>query len=156
MATLCSSETFIIQKGPYAGHERGDSVTLKQLISEECANYYAKMGKTNDYCCAEWTPDHRCVYFTANGFPRCGYFERSVLPLEPGLESVYHAERESQAPLSAREKQKIRVSVMPICAMCGKPFKRSSNRQRYCPQCRKVARQKAVRESVARHRRDAV
>ena len=68
----------------------------------------------------------------------CTYFQRSVLPTNPALQS------------DVNEKQKgKREGTIKQCAQCGKPFLPASNRQRYCEACRIEAERK---RNAANHR----
>jgi len=110
------------------------------LVTSECANHFGNLNGTSDYCCLEWTPDHRCVYFLEEDNPRCRYFEESVLPLDKEIETAYYAERFPEVAISQDD--------LATCAKCGKRFAATSNRQKYCQGCRK----KADRERSARYR----
>jgi predicted Zn-ribbon and HTH transcriptional regulator len=89
---------------------------------------------------------------------RCGYYEKYVLPEQPKLEALYWADRKARAQdtvLTALQIGQIvrRFEQEPIpCEKCGKDFRPESNRQRYCPTCRKavVREQNRTRKQKAR------
>lgn len=123
---------------------------IQDLVRNECANYCGKFNTREHYCCYEPTPDFKCVLFrTDNALPRCKYFEESVLPLDPATEAIYRTERMDNIKLSKNERESIRNRFKSTCVICGKQFKPTSNRQRFCPGCRK----QAARERDARYRK---
>lgn len=80
--------------------------------ANECASHSRTLNGISNYCCLEATPDFQCVFFTSKEkFPRCRYFEQSVLPLDPALEAVYYQERDEARELTKAEIQAIRDSL---------------------------------------------
>jgi hypothetical protein len=64
---------------------------VKRLVTLECANYQ-KTGpmKTQNYCWGrEKSQDGICDYFLKE-LKKCAYFEKCVLPINPGLEDDYN------------------------------------------------------------------
>jgi hypothetical protein len=61
---------------------------IKFLIREECANYFSD--NATHYCCSK---DGKCIFFTNSEFPRCKWFEQSVLPIDKILQRSYAEDR---------------------------------------------------------------
>lgn len=117
-----------------------------------CVNKVRKLART---LCASFegpdgcigTPLSRpdCVYFRHDLIKyRCKYFESHVLPSDPALKFEYHSQIENQkAPEPPKN--------IAHCESCDKSFKRTSNRQKYCPPCGEEAQKEATRKRVKRH-----
>lgn len=113
---------------------------IQRMASGICANFTA-----SDQCLIELDDKLTCRFFRDTSKPddiRCRYFETSVLPAEPLLESRYWGGGQSVASDS--------------CTRCKRPFVRKSNRQKYCTACRDVVRRGQVREAVRMTRNTTV
>jgi hypothetical protein len=117
------------------------------LAAAECANYLKSANSKKDYCIAEWTEDHRCIFATTDD-ARCGYFEECVLLLDRELQAMFLADRTARAagdtikPDTLRRVGAAAREEIP-CLKCGKPFSPRSNRQKVCPSCRaQIGREK--------------
>ena len=71
----------------------------------------------------------------------CTYFQRSVLPTNPALQSDVNEKLEGK-----------REGTIKQCAQCGKPFLPASNRQRYCEACAKEAERKKTAQRMREYR----
>lgn len=127
---------------------------LKSLITNECANY----SSNNNYCCLEQYRDNKCIYFLPDEEkPRCGYFEKCVLPLDIGLKEVYYRELQEEK-LTKNERQEImkevkeRNKIKLLCEKCGREFTANSNRQKYCKECKKVIQREQIKKRVNKFR----
>lgn len=111
---------------------------VRSLARSSCANHSNIHIK--DGCLVELDGNLTCRYFRDNGeHARCRYFESSVLPSDTGLEARYFGGTKSN---------------LVRCAMCHKDYVRTSNRQRYCTDCRDRAQTEARRKRDARYRRN--
>lgn len=116
---------------------------VRRLVVNECANHAREQNGIRDYCCYEWTEGYRCIYVLKDA-ARCGYFEKSVLPVDVALEALYRADRKAQAAgyeltkLQARVALEAAIGPASICAKCGKSFQARSTRQKHCASCRKA------------------
>lgn len=72
-----------------------DKQKVKNLAFAECANHSREMNGSHNWCLAR--EDHTCAFASDEKMPRCGYYERAVLPLEPELRAVYLASRRAAA-----------------------------------------------------------
>ncbi len=131
------------------------SLAVRRLVIDLCANHSREQSDVRDYCCLEWTQGNRCVLMLETG-ARCGYFERSVLPVDRRLEALYWAERRAQAggyrltQVQACVALDTLSSPVLTCERCGKQFEAASNRQKYCPPCRKAVANEQKRLSKAK------
>ena len=68
---------------------------IRRLVSSDCANYSRSLNDITNYCCLEKTEGCVCMYFIQNeGNPRCGYFEKCVLPMDPMIHMEYVKNKE--------------------------------------------------------------
>lgn len=76
---------------------------IKRLVADECANHQRTGPEgLKDFCwMREKSNAGKCVFFT--GKEMCGYFEKSVLPLNPDLEEDYKNERTESRDLVVGE-----------------------------------------------------
>jgi len=124
---------------------------VRRLIKELCANF-GETGSTEvkNWC---WPRDKACRFFTGDDPGRCGYFEESVLPTDPGLQAEYSAfyalEEPTDPDMAAPRKQ---VTENWRRCKCGKTFTRKSNRQVLCDDCSKAQKKKKSRERKQRQR----
>jgi hypothetical protein len=125
----------------------------RKLVADECANYF------NDgyYCCVK---DGKCVYFDLDDpRDRCRYFENNVLPLDKDYEAIYRQEL-IQGKMSEAEKQEIvkahreKNKIRKTCQQCRKIFLAESNRQRFCPDCKKTVRRQYQRDLMQKRRNE--
>jgi uncharacterized paraquat-inducible protein A len=122
-------------------------ITPAQLVIRECANH------DNKNC---FIMDKRCRILTGEK-ARCQYFEEFVLPLEPELQAVYMAEIKAEAAgyeLTREDKRQIIATAKPRvkCIRCEGIFDAESNRQKYCPRCRKTINREQTRKRVQKLR----
>ncbi len=99
--------------------------TSTSLIKKECANYFQDSGASNkvkNYCCLL---NSTCKFFAEDNKPRCQYFEKGVLPLNPELEFRYRKERSLST-----------LNIQATCKNCLEPFIRNSNKEKYCHKCK--------------------
>ena len=90
------------------------NLKIKKLIKKSCANYFG------ENCCL-FDDGYGCPCVQINSCHlMCNYFKNAVLPLEPSL-----------------EKELLGYNSKELCALCKKPFEKTGNNQRYCPQCSK-------------------
>ena len=135
---------------------------VKSLAFSECANYSAVLDGRRNQCLARG--GHPCVFVSEEDMPRCGHFERAVLPLAPALEAVYFASREAATQgytLTPLQTEIARESVSGPqprvrCKKCGLIFAASSNRQHYCPECRESVRREQSRARKSRQRSQVI
>ncbi|WP_353961217.1 cysteine-rich VLP protein [Paenibacillus sp. S-12] len=114
------------------GHYLSTIKRIQKLAHEQCANFTEP-----NRCLLELDNELTCRFFRECRKPddiRCRYFEESVLPAEPLLESRYWG---SSASIQSDN-----------CVRCKCPFVRKSNRQKYCTTCRDEVRRGQVREAV--------
>lgn len=117
---------------------------LLQFIKDECANYLAGLGKFKTYCCLEKYNNNQCVYFITEENPRCTYFERCVLPLNPEMELLYYRQLGNGAvPTSTPV-----TTVTTTCQRCGKSIVVRSRRQKYCDLCKKMVRRERIMQKL--------
>jgi len=132
-------------------------------VRELCANHLSRGPRgIQGYCLLEWTEGHRCVFATeTDSLPRCRYFEEAVLPDDPRLEALYHAERRAAAVGYELTKQQRNLVMEEAaargkprvnCSRCGEMFLANSNRQKMCEGCRKEVRREQSRERVKKAR----
>lgn len=115
------------------------SKKVRKLAKNFCATF-----EDTDGCML--TPLNRpdCVYFRHDQLKyRCKYFESHVLPSDPKLEAEYHEEVNS--------KKEVEKNIGG-CEMCGKSYKKTSNRQKYCPSCKDRAETESRRKRDAKYR----
>lgn len=115
---------------------------IKSLIANECAGYDKKAHGISNYCCHEPDETRQCVYFQEDNTRRCSYLEEYVLPLEPEVQALYHAELNARARGYELTKYQKKLAVEAIkleakCQECGKMFNPKSRRQKTCDFCRK-------------------
>jgi hypothetical protein len=109
---------------------------IQRLVRSSCANH--SEAHVKDGCLIEPDGLLTCRYFRDNSKgARCRYFETSVLPADCGLEARYYGNADKDSA---------------SCAMCRKPYVKTSNRQRYCTDCRDRAQTDAKRKRDARYR----
>ncbi|WP_396135503.1 cysteine-rich VLP protein [Bacillus sp. 3255] len=102
----------------------------QRLARNQCANFTGSCS-----CLIETDDQLTCRFFRDNAEgARCKYFETSVLPADSGLEAKYFGGT---------------VKNRDHCDMCRKDYVRTSNRQRYCVDCRDRA------QTMVRRKRDA-
>lgn len=111
---------------------------VARYIERHCANY-----DSNGQCLLQTFEggSHICpLYF---GMPlRCSYAETSVLPGSEQIHALY---------MQSKQGAEITLNT---CERCKKPYKRKSNRQKYCPSCQADQARKRSRESMAKRRAD--
>lgn len=97
--------------------------TTLNLIKNECANYLGdNFCKIKNYCCLQ---DKSCNFFNSSEpFPRCTYFETSVLPMDKELEFQYNKERNLST-----------LNLQKTCKQCLKSFIPKSSKQKFCDEC---------------------
>ncbi|WP_226619746.1 hypothetical protein [Cytobacillus firmus] len=105
---------------------------LDRLAAESCAS------RAGNRCLL--LPGN-CIYFAATGIGRCGYFERSVLPADPSLQSRYAAQFQLESDQN-----------IGTCASCGTSYEKRSNRQKYCGHCGESERRKRKAASERQRR----
>lgn len=133
---------------------------LLELVRRDCANHMREGGRgQKDYCLEEPLPGHRCVFANQEG-ARCRYFEEAILPLDPGLQALYEADREAKAHgdelTKARAAKVMAAATIQVkCERCGKPFAPKSNRQKVCTACRTQVARERNRERQRRRREAA-
>ena len=112
----------------------------KQLARKECANLIDGTCIDYDKPCFLISPKYDSIH---DGAIDCDYFLISVLPLQPDLQKAIWNEifREDGAV----------SSVMKNCAICGKPFIPTSNRQKFCSDCKLYANRARGREKQRRY-----
>lgn len=91
---------------------RVDEQKVRVLAFDECCNYYPSLNGERHWCLAR--PDHRCVFASDERLPRCGWFEKAVLPLRPELGALCLAERKAAAHgqrLTPLQAEMVRESV---------------------------------------------
>lgn len=131
--------------------------TVLQLIKEQCANFDVEMNHVRNHCCASESNNYQCGYYKNNKEDevsknnndkfRCGYFEKSVLPLDKQLEAVYYAQevaKQEGGELSLKEKKEIIKAnkITLTCNICKQEFasnsKRKSKKEKViCKKCKK-------------------
>jgi len=111
---------------------------VKKLVLNECACYSQFSNGIKDYCDKE-EEDCRCFIFKDE---RCGYFEKSVLPMNPQLEALYKAEKSGyELPKEEEENiSSVKGKVKMNCKRCGKTFQADNYRRQYCKFCKRVIR----------------
>ncbi|WP_407690478.1 cysteine-rich VLP protein [Rummeliibacillus pycnus] len=111
---------------------------MGRYIEKHCANYDA-----NGQCLLQTfeSGSHICPLFF-NLTARCTYAETSVLPGDGQIQSLY-----------MQGKQGAEI-VLHTCERCKKPYKRRSNRQKYCSSCQTDQARKRAREGMAKLRSD--
>ncbi len=137
------------------GEQASIARRVKRLMAEQCVNHANEQNGIHDYCCLERTPGYRCAYVVDDA-ARCNYFETSVLPVDRELEALYHADRKARADGYDLTRLQVAATLEPIkrppvtCARCGKSFEAASNRQKYCPSCRRAVTNEQKRVSKKR------
>ncbi|WP_146548371.1 cysteine-rich VLP protein [Rummeliibacillus suwonensis] len=109
---------------------------VARYIEKNCANYDA-----NGQCLLQTfeSGSHICpLFFSLNS--RCNYAETSVLPGDEHIQALY-----------MQGKQGAEI-ILNTCERCKKPYKRKSNRQKYCPVCQADQARKRSREGMAKSR----
>ncbi len=111
-----------------------DDAKLKKaclaLAKAECANYY------DGQCVPKDCP---CFVYEPRGWV-CTWFFNAVLPLDQELQ-VFVNQKMTESPKTGKQ-----------CAVCGKRFIPTSNRQNYCRDCVKEAYRIANARRVRKHR----
>ncbi len=112
---------------------------VKKLVLNECACYSQFSNGIKDYCDKEEEEDCRCFIFEDE---RCGYFEKSVLPMNPQLEALYKAEKSGyELPKEEEENiSSVKGKVKIHCKRCEKTFLADNYRSQYCKFCKRVIR----------------
>jgi hypothetical protein len=117
---------------------------ITKLVADECANHFRELnGRKND---CRGRADHKCVFFgePQDEMPRCGYFERGVVPLDREIQSsLFLAGPKAASSPQARVK----------CVRCREFFVAASGRQQYCPKCRESVRREQSRARMWKQRR---
>ena len=121
---------------------RNRKQTIKQLAKNECANFDLNFNNIGNYYSKEHNPEKKCSFFIDDKLPKCLYFEKGVLPLNPELEVIYYKERTEGKELSHYDKQKVLKDIDDSknhieCKKCGEDTIVTSNRQKYCEKCSK-------------------
>ena len=112
----------------------------KQLARKECANLMDGTCIEYDEPCFLISPKYDSIH---DGAIDCDYFLLAVLPLQPDLQKAIWAEIYSEDGTVS--------SVMKNCAICGKPFIPTSNRQKFCTDCQIYARRARGRDKQRRY-----
>lgn len=110
---------------------------VARYIEKHCANYDA-----NGQCLLQTfeSGSRICpLFFSLNS--RCKYAETSVLPGDGQIQALYECEKQGAE------------IVLHTCERCKKPYKRKSNRQKYCPSCKTDQARKKSREGMAKRRK---
>lgn len=110
---------------------------IGRYIEKYCANY-----DENGRCLLQTfeSGSHVCPLFF--GMPlKCKYAETSVLPGDEQINALYMLNKQGTK------------TVLHSCERCKKPYKRKSNRQKYCPSCQTDQARKRSREGMAKHRK---
>lgn len=124
------------------------NVSVKRLVREECASYNESLNGIKDYCDREDTEGYCCIFFIkSEDNARCGYFEGSVLPMNPQLEALYIAGHKAKmADYELTKEDRLRIiegkssiagKVQIHCKKCGEAFQADNCRQQYCKRCKK-------------------
>lgn len=111
----------------------------KQLARKECSNHFDGDCIYTNKPCHVINPIYPSIHSGAIG---CEYFLSSVLCLQPELYAAIRHRMEDELSVGAHWKE---------CAFCKKPFLLSSNRQKYCVDCRDLAKRIRVREKQRRY-----
>ena len=112
---------------------------LQRLACNHCATFNTN---TTDRCLLETGADDTTCRYFREGENRCWYFETHVLPAFPEVEEIY-----------MRQVAGVDVDVTyGKCGYCGETFAKNSNRQKYCPACRKNAERLNSRARSRRYR----
>lgn len=113
---------------------------VKKLAKDLCATF-----EGCDGCMLTPNDRDQCVYYWQSDriYYRCRYFETHVLPSNPALEEAYYEE------INVKQEDKKDVDY---CEMCGKSYKKNSNRQKYCGTCKERAEKEARRKRDAKYR----
>lgn len=134
--------------------------TIQHLVKEECAYHENNFNGHQNYCLTEECLDNTCIYFyndKDNYFDiRCKYFEECVLSLDKELEIRYFEslrDKLNDKELKKLQKTIIKNNKQTIICECGKEFQANSNRQKFCPQCRKERQKLAQKKSMAKRRK---
>ena len=112
----------------------------KQLARKECANLMDGTCVEYDEPCFLISPKYDSIH---DGVIDCDYFLLAVLPLQPDLQKAIWAEVYSEDGTVS--------SVMKNCAICGKTFIPTSNRQKFCSDCKLYADRARGREKQRRY-----
>lgn len=109
---------------------------IARYIEKNCANYDA-----NGQCLLQtFEGSHICPLFYGLQ-ARCNYAESSVLPGDPHIQALYEQGKQGGAEI-----------VLNTCERCKKPYKRKSNRQKYCSSCQTDQSRKRAREGMQKKR----
>ena len=112
----------------------------KQLARKECANLMDGICIDYDKPCFLINPRYDPIH---DGAIDCDYFLISVLPLQPDLQkAIWDKIYREDGAVS---------SVIKNCAICGKPFIPTSNRQKFCSDCKLYANRARGREKQRRY-----
>lgn len=107
---------------------------VRQYIARNCATYDG-----NGLCLlrTDSTGGRLCPFFAPTG-KTCNYAEQAVIPGDKTIEALYNAGKVG--------------ATGDLCERCKAPFERTSNRQKYCPDCAATVRseQEAKRKREAR------
>ena len=112
----------------------------KQLARKECANLIDGICIDYDKPCFLINPKYDSIH---DGTINCDYFLLSVLPLQHDLQKAIWDE-------IYREDGTV-SSVMKNCSICGKSFIPTSNRQKFCSDCKLYADRARGREKQRRY-----
>lgn len=112
----------------------GDQILkrIQSLARNHCAAFTGTDGcryEPNGQARCQWfRTDPQALPFIEAGDMRCLEFERAVLPIDPELESRYFNREENTA----------------TCERCSTPIVKTSNRTKYCGECREVRRKQGA------------
>ena len=134
---------------------------VRSLAFDECANHFHELNGHRNWCVAR---EKVCVFASGEDLPRCGCFERGVLPLDPEAQAVYLAERRAVAQghtLTALQTEIVREAFTKPqarvkCVKCGEIFLAASGRQQYCPECRKAVKREQSKARMSRRRSQVI
>ncbi|WP_139083992.1 hypothetical protein [Paenibacillus sp. HGF5] len=118
----------------------GDQILkrIQTLARNHCAAFTGTDGcryEPNGQARCQWfREDPQALPFLESGDMRCLEFERAVLPIDPELESRYFN----------------RVENTATCERCSTPIVKTSNRTKYCGECREVRRKQGAADRARR------
>lgn len=128
---------------------------VMSAIRRECALYYAKFNRREDYCCGgdpltlvEFNPSNRCLILQSK---RCPYFEEWIYPsIQDRLEDGAIIKRAYDTLRRSIPVEEPTIVEKPKCAECGKPRK---PRHKYCDSCAKRKKRLSIRDRVNKLRK---
>jgi hypothetical protein len=126
---------------------------VKYLAVSECANHQRESNKIKDYC---WMHEKSnrgvCVFSSDIEAPKCRYFQESVLPWDKELRGIFSPETLALQIRDVRKKMIRKKCERPECR---ESFLAQSNRQRFCPTCKKWNEKDKTRARMANLRKKA-